>query len=128
VSVVRLAEHDEVVALDHDAGLAVGAHAHGVDAELAGGGLGDVQGRLLLGDVAGRHQEVDVLPRRQAELGDEIHLGPAEDLAGGAIDHRVQQLAGAVVQQPDAVGLHHAVDGHGGGTQVYPPPVQLASC
>src|SRR5262249_20702308 len=58
-----------------------------------------------LGNLAGDHHEVDVGPRRQGELGDQIDLGPANDLALGAVDDGAEQLAGLVVQQPDAVGL-----------------------
>ena len=47
---------------------------------------------------------MDVLPRRQPELGDKIDLRPADDLAEVAVDDGAQEFAGPVIEQPDAVG------------------------
>src|SRR4051812_49291760 len=90
-----LAEGRQIVAANGDAGYAVGAWPHRVDAELASGRLGDVQRRLAQGDVAGRHHEMDVLARRDTEVGDEIDFRPADDFAGLPIDDGAEELAGA---------------------------------
>src|SRR5437588_3832775 len=97
-------EPDEIVPADDDARLIVRTRAHAIDREFARGGLGHVQRGLLRGDLTRRHQEVDILPWRDAELRDQIDFRPAVDLAGVPVDHGAEQLAGAVVQEPDAIG------------------------
>src|SRR3954465_13741635 len=95
----RLPEHDEIVPANDDARLVIVARPHRVHAELARRGFGDIERRLTKRDLPRRHQEMHILPRRDAKLVDEIDLGPADDLAMITVDDGAEQLAAAIVEQ-----------------------------
>src|SRR5262245_14440230 len=109
-----LPELRHIVATDHDAARIL-PRSHRVDTHLPSRRFRKVQRGLALRDVAGRHEEVHVLLRCDIELGLEVHFRPADDLAGTAVDDGSEQLAGLVVEEPDAVGLDAGVHAHGPG-------------
>ena len=96
---------DHVMAADGHAGDGAGQWAEGVDAEFAGGGFRDIQGGLVLRDRAGRHHKMDVLLRLQAEFAYQVGLGKAENLSRLPLNDRAEQFAGAVIEDPDGIGL-----------------------
>ena len=95
--------------------LVVGPRSHRINSELAGGRLGDVQSCLALRDVAGGHQKMHVLARRDGELVHQVHFRPADDLAVVPVDYSSQELATPVIQEPNAIGLRLGRDRHGAG-------------
>src|SRR5262249_60256491 len=50
-------------------------------------------------------------------LGDEIDVGPADDSAAATVNDRAEQLAAAVIEQPDAIGRHALKSGDGTGAE-----------
>src|SRR5437764_1365826 len=85
-SLLTLPELAHVVPPDGQARQAIRTGTHGVDTHAAGRRFGNVDGCLVPSNGTGGHHEVHVLPGLDAIFGDEVHLGPANDLAQVAID------------------------------------------
>src|SRR5262249_27727819 len=63
-----------------------------------------IKSSLALSDVAGGHEEMNVLACRNAELVNKVYFGPADDLAERPIDDGSEEFAGTIVEKPHSVG------------------------
>jgi len=80
-----LAKTGQIVPSNHDP-YAVGTWTHGINAELTGRCLSQIQCGLALRDVTGGHEKMYICLASQAELRGQIDLSPSDDLATISVD------------------------------------------